>query len=100
MNDFNRHTFTNKIDHFNKTDTRTYEQRYWMNQMYWDPKNGPILVYICGEWSCTPPDTKMFPFMVGAEHKAALISIEHRYYGKSQPFEDWSTENLRYLTSE
>lgn len=35
--------------------------------------------------------------MVGAEHGAMLYSLEHRYYGESQPFEDWATENFEYL---
>ena len=26
--------------------------------------------------------------------------MEHRYYGKSQPFENWETENLKYLNIE
>ena len=38
--------------------------------------------------------------LVGADHKALLMSLEHRYYGDSQPFEDWSTPNLKFLTSE
>ncbi|KAF5183658.1 Serine protease [Thalictrum thalictroides] len=30
---------------------------------------------------------------------AAIISLEHRYYGKSSPFKSSTTENLRYLSS-
>lgn len=26
--------------------------------------------------------------------------MEHRYYGTSQPFEDWSTANLKYLNAD
>lgn len=35
--------------------------------------------------------------MVGAEHGALLYSLEHRFYGESQPFGDWATENFEYL---
>ena len=42
----------------------------------------------------------MFPMMVGADHDALLVSLEHRYYGDSQPFDNWSVDNLDYLTSE
>ena len=28
-----------------------------------------------------------------------LYVLEHRYYGASQPFEDWSTQNLKYLSA-
>lgn len=38
--------------------------------------------------------------MVGAEHDALLVSLEHRYYGDSQPFDSWTVENFEYLTSE
>lgn len=30
---------------------------------------------------------------------AAVVSLEHRYYGKSTPFKSHTTENLRYLSS-
>ncbi|KAL2346139.1 hypothetical protein Fmac_000139 [Flemingia macrophylla] len=30
---------------------------------------------------------------------AALISLEHRYYGKSSLFSSLETENLKYLSS-
>lgn len=28
-----------------------------------------------------------------------MVSLEHRYYGKSSPFNSLKTENLRYLSS-
>lgn len=65
-----------------------------------DKATCPIFLYICGEYTCSVPDFRMFPFMIGAELGAQLFVLEHRYYGESQPFDNWETENLRYLTSE
>ena len=99
MDQYDTYYFDNQIDHFDEKDERTYKQRYWYNDTFFDKDNGPVFLYICGEWTCTPPDDKMFPMLVGADHNALLMSLEHRYYGDSQPFEDWSTPNLKYLTS-
>lgn len=88
------------IDHYNYQDTRTYKQRYWINDKYFDKKNGPVFLYICGEYTCGIREDRLFPFMVGASHNGLLLALEHRYYGYSQPFDSWDTENLRYLTTE
>jgi lysosomal Pro-X carboxypeptidase len=31
---------------------------------------------------------------------ALVVALEHRFYGESQPFDNLSNDNLRYLTSE
>ena len=93
-------TWTSKLDNFNATDRRTFQQRYWINDDYWDENTGPVFLYICGEWTCSAPSIHSYPMMVGMEHNALLVSLEHRYYGDSQPFDDWSTENMKWLTSE
>jgi len=99
--------FSNKINHDLNNTVNTqdgtesyYQQRYWINDLYWDKENGPVFLYLCGEGPCSAPDTRKYPFMVGASENALLISIEHRYYGDSQPFTNWSTENLKFLSSE
>lgn len=38
--------------------------------------------------------------MVGANKGARLFTIEHRYYGASQPCNDWSVECYKNLSSE
>lgn len=38
--------------------------------------------------------------MVGANKNARLFVIEHRYYGASQPCDDWSVECYQHLNSE
>lgn len=102
MADYETLTFENKLDHFSETDERTYQQRYWSNDKYFDSEatSGTVFLYMCGEWTCSPPDEQMFPMMVGAEHGALLYSLEHRYYGSSQPFDNWDTANFEWHTSE
>ena len=57
MDDFETLQFDNQIDHFNKSDERTFKQRFWHNDKFFDAENqGPVFLYICGEWTCTPPD--------------------------------------------
>ena len=99
LTQFEEKRFSNLVTHFNYLDERTYEQRYWVSNQYWDGK-GPIFIYICGEYRCTVPDTRLFPFMVGTDYNAQFMVLEHRFYGDSQPFDDWSLESLRYLNSE
>ena len=99
VDQFEERTFSNLIDHFNYLDDRTYEQRYWVSDQY-STEDGPIFIYICGEYRCSVPSTRLYPFMIGAKHQAQFVVVEHRFYGDSQPFDDWSVENLGYLNSE
>ena len=96
---FEEKTFKNKVDHFNFLDNREYDQRYWVSDQYWDG-TGPIFIYICGEYRCSVPSTRLYPFMVGAEHSARFMVLEHRFYGDSQPFDTWELDNFAYLNSE
>ena len=99
LSQFQESTFKNKIDHFNFLDSREYDQRYWVSDEYWTGE-GPIFIYICGEYRCSVPDTRLYPFMVGANYNARFMVLEHRFYGDSQPFDTWELENFGYLNSE
>ncbi len=35
---------------------------------------------------------------IAQDHNGSVILLEHRYFGLSQPFDDLSSESLRYLT--
>eukprot|EP00768_Dysnectes_brevis_P003431 gnl/Dysnectes_brevis/2453_a2924_943.p1 GENE.gnl/Dysnectes_brevis/2453_a2924_943~~gnl/Dysnectes_brevis/2453_a2924_943.p1 ORF type:complete len:461 (+),score=208.59 gnl/Dysnectes_brevis/2453_a2924_943:182-1384(+) len=60
-----------------------------------------VFIYICGEYECVGlPDYRLWPLELVEEHNGFLISLEHRYFGQSQPFADWGTDNLGYLTVE
>jgi len=100
VKDFKLKTFNNLVDHFNFQDDRKYAQRYWVNDKFFTDPSGPNLIYLCGEYTCSVREDRLYPFMVGASHGARLFVLEHRYYGASQPFDNWSTENLRFLSSE
>merc|ERR1712032_1510079 len=102
VDDFVEKTFDNLVDHYNMQDDRTYKQRYWINDKYFEEghEKGPIFLYICGEYRCSVPETRLYPFMLGATYGARLLVLEHRFYGDSQPFDDWSLENLAYLSSQ
>ena len=99
VDSFVEKTFDNLVDHFNAQDDRTYKQRYWVNDDFYTGE-GPVFVYICGEYRCTVPDTRLYPFMIGATYGARFLVVEHRFYGDSQPFDDWSLESLQYLSSQ
>ena len=45
-------------------------------------------------------EDRLYPFMVGAKHGARLLVLEHRFYGDSQPFDNWSLESYEKLSSE
>ncbi|XP_039121553.1 probable serine protease EDA2 isoform X3 [Dioscorea cayenensis subsp. rotundata] len=85
------------IDHFSPIDHRQFKQRYYEFLDYYQV-GGPIFLKICGESACLgiPND---YTAVLAKKFGAALVSLEHRYYGKSSPFDDLATNNLRYLSS-
>lgn len=90
-NNFEQLWFENFVNH-NDHSEGSYQQRYWVDETYWTDKSAPNFIYFCGEYTCSPPADRHYPFMVGANFGARLFTIEHRYYGASQPCDDWSVE--------
>ncbi|KAL8419298.1 hypothetical protein RB594_002496 [Gaeumannomyces avenae] len=96
------------IDHFHN-DSRyephsdgSFPLRYWFDAQYYKP-GGPVIVLGAGETS----GVGRLPFLqkgiVNILAKATGgvgVILEHRYYGTSVPTRDFSTENLRFLTTE
>ena len=102
------HNISVPIDHFRNA-TRyephsngTFDLRYWFDGSYYKP-GGPVFVLQAGETS----GTNRLPFLqkgivhevIKATHGIGVI-LEHRYYGKSWPVPDLSTENFRFLSTE
>uniref|UniRef100_A0A914WLA3 C-type lectin domain-containing protein n=1 Tax=Plectus sambesii TaxID=2011161 RepID=A0A914WLA3_9BILA len=93
--------YTQKLDHFDNTTQRTFQQRYWYNPAYLK-SGGPIFLMLGGEgpasssWITT--DSLYFDTMA-KKYNAAMFELEHRYYGETRPTSDQSTSNLKWLSS-
>jgi hypothetical protein len=79
--------YTQQLDHFNPADTRTWQQRYFVNDEYWK-KNGPVFIHIGGEGPADPIWMTEGQWIKYAQTYGAIcVMVEHRFYGKSHPTE-------------
>ena len=96
------------IDHFHNESKyephsdEKFDLRYWFDAQFYEP-GGPVFVLGAGE---TDGEGRL-PFLEkGIVHEIAKatkgvgVILEHRYYGTSIPTPDFSTENLRWLTTD
>jgi pimeloyl-ACP methyl ester carboxylesterase len=91
--------FTQKLDHFNDSDTRTWSQLYQINNGFYKT-GGPIFVMISGEGAAEITWMTYGQWYKNARTYGALMfQLEHRFYGTSHPTDDTSVESLKYLTS-
>lgn len=97
-----QHWLSNQLlTHFNPQDQRVFPQRYWVSTQFFSPSKGPVILYICGEYTCPGiPDERLFPLVLAEKFNALVLVLEHRYYGASQPFgeDSWSLDNMKFLT--
>ena len=95
---------TTRVDHFNGSNSDTYEMRYIIDWSHYNSSQGPILFYAGNEggiWNFY--NNSGFVTKTLAEKYGALVVFaEHRYYGTSMPFgnETFEKDNLRFLTIE
>lgn len=85
--------FNQTIDHFNFYEqsypVSTFRQRYLIQDKWWKKSQGPIFVYTGNEgdvvtfWKNTG-----FMFDIAPKFGALIVFIEHRFYGKSLPFDE------------
>ncbi|CAH0474543.1 unnamed protein product [Peronospora belbahrii] len=96
--------FTSAIlDHFVPVSKRTmWKQRYQINEEFWGGHGFPVFLYIGGEGPLGPKalTNRTFIYYLAEQHRALLVALEHRFYGKSYPTTDMSLRNLFYLSSE
>eukprot|EP01006_Ploeotia_vitrea_P034343 TRINITY_DN65739_c7_g2_i1.p2 TRINITY_DN65739_c7_g2~~TRINITY_DN65739_c7_g2_i1.p2 ORF type:complete len:473 (+),score=101.31 TRINITY_DN65739_c7_g2_i1:36-1421(+) len=92
--------FDQKQDHFDLSNTKTWKQLYYINDMYFRP-GGPIFYYFNGEAELMPQVLTELSFVsLAKEMGGMIISQEHRYYGESYPVPSLATENMKYLSSQ
>lgn len=89
-----------RLDNFNPFDKRTWKMRYLENDEYRKP-GGPIMIFLGGEWTISGGRLAYGHLVdMAKEFNGSLYYTEHRYYGKSRPTANTSTENLKYLSIE
>jgi len=82
-------------------DNRTFAQRYWVTTDYFNPKNGSVFLYICGEGTCNGFNkARLYPAVLAQQYSALILTLEHRYYGLSVPLGQGSLKlnNMQFLT--
>ncbi|XP_025832084.1 putative serine protease K12H4.7 [Agrilus planipennis] len=93
-------TFTQRVDHFDPADNRTWQMRYVKNTDFYE-EGRPMFLYIGGEWNITSRwVTSGLMFDMARLHKGILFYTEHRFYGSSYPIGDLTVDSLKYLSAD
>lgn len=104
------------VDHFDSSNTKTYPNRYFVNDTYYKP-GGPVIFFDLGESGWDPTSVAQFlaeynitsaAVRLAAKTNGLVIGWEHRYYGYSRPvpMDDESglpvdgADGYKYLTVE
>lgn len=92
--------FTQTLNHFDGSDLRTWNQKYYVNASMWKT-NGPVFMMIGGEGPLSARWVSVGSMVEYAgKYGALVLALEHRFYGESHPLGDMSLESLKYLSSE
>ncbi len=104
------HWFQARIDHFNYQPTtsssQTFPLRYLVHKNSWNPnnENRTVLFYAGNEADIFQfVNNTGIMFEIAKELNSMVIFAEHRYYGLSKPFGEYSFEkgyNISFLTVE
>jgi hypothetical protein len=83
-----------RLDHFASQDRRAFRQRYYHFKSRFHYRRAYLPTYL---WRGHL--LRHFQRLSRGPGEAAIVCLEHRYYGKSSPFEELTTDNLKYLSS-
>lgn len=80
------HWFTQRLNHFDDSNTKTWQQRFFYNDTFHKKPDGPVFVMIGGEGEANPIWLVVGNMMKNAEKFGAFtFLLEHRFYGESRP---------------
>jgi pimeloyl-ACP methyl ester carboxylesterase len=97
------HWFSQIVDHYDYRQEQRFNQRYWVVDEYFNPRSGPVYLYICGEWICSGvPELRTWVGVLAQKTQGLVLVLEHRFYGDSLPVgkQSFTLENMRLLNSE
>lgn len=93
----NLKTFPQLIDHQNP-DLGTFDQYYYEVDDYFDPEKGTVILKLGAESpSLEPSGVNDWMKDLAKRFHSKVITIQHRFFGNSQPFDNTKTESLKYL---
>lgn len=94
-------TFSQLIDHDNP-ELGTFEQFYYYGTEFWKGPGSPIILMTPGEGNATGYDSYILASrttgLIAKEIGAAVVIVEHRYWGTSTPCTTLDTKCLQHLT--
>lgn len=97
------HWFTQRLDHFDDSNRKTWQQRFFYNDTFRQKEDSPVFLMIGGEGTASPVWVVTGNMMNYAQEFGAIaFLLEHRFYGKSHPTRYWSMSftfnSLQYVT--
>ncbi|KAJ8593626.1 hypothetical protein M405DRAFT_731105 [Rhizopogon salebrosus TDB-379] len=92
--------FDQLIDH-NNTSLGTFQQRYWMSWEFYEP-GGPIILMTPGEVNADGYEGYLtngtINGLIAQQQNGAVVLLEHRFFGYSNPYDDLTSQSLEVLT--
>ncbi|CAH2071303.1 unnamed protein product, partial [Iphiclides podalirius] len=89
---------TMPTDHFGPQNADTFQMRYMYNEQFFGGEGYPVFIMVGGEWTIAAGwllTGNMY--LMAQENRGYLIYTEHRYYGQTLPYNEFTAENLRFL---